>query len=62
MTKQSFTSTKALLAWAGKNVLAGRIDSVLIVSRDELFWYFSQDENNCCELMMVSSKNLSEGE
>jgi hypothetical protein len=60
MIKQRYPSSKALLNHFQANDFAGQIDNVLIVAHDDLFWYFSPDAEKYYNLIMSSSKNLSE--
>jgi hypothetical protein len=69
MSKHSLPSTKAILNWAGASTLF-RLGNMAIVEKSThdkeypagLFYYFSPDKNSWFHLLMVSSKNLVEGE
>lgn len=59
MTNLEFASQSPLMEWAGTQTYS-TIDTVLIVPKDGLFYYFSLDDDNWYHLIMASDKNLAE--
>lgn len=60
MTRERFASQSSILRWARTDRIYRMLDTVYIVNKDGLFYYFSLDPENYYQLVMSSETNLSE--
>lgn len=60
MIKQRFASQNSILRWAGTTEMYTIFDTVYIVPKDDLFYYFSLDDVRYYNLVMSSERNLAE--
>jgi len=61
MNKQRFASQTSLMNWAGTDQYYA-LGNIMVVPKNNMFYYFSLDTDNWFNLVMSSERNLAEGE